>query len=725
MSDNTKNYNIVINTEVNGEGDLSKLNNTVEETGEKFKKLQTQIKETKVALQQAVDSGDAVGFKKLKSELDNLEDSFEKVNNKSKQLDDQLVAMPGALGNVGQGIKSVDGLMKLLSANPLLAVLGAVVGVFLLVKKSLDSTKEGTAALTKVTDAFGSVIKPIFEWISSIAVPVINKFAEGIEWLSSAMGNVKEPINIVTEEMKKQAATIEDARKKYEDIRNTFKEYEKKIADLKSRYEELSEGEKQWIIGLEKQKNSLIPILNETYKTYKKFITDLKLLDDIKYEDDIKNLNAKEKEIYDINLKYQKDLTDLKKSGLGEKVIKDGHTNLQLLEEQHNDKINKINKKYSDIAKTERDKVKAQQLSDLKAAEQVIYNTEISFLDDRNKELKILETKYINDQKILKKAGFNETSAEMIVLTESYNNEIYTINQKHIKISTDLQKKTDEDKIAKAKETADKLKLIRADELMGQYDELNAMIDAMDTRSSSWQLVLDIAIEKEVEIFKNANDVTAENQEFFQNRINAIYKKGSDKRLQIITNEIDETQAKFMGYVNLAADFGGLLENISSLTNKNSEEGFEAGKKLSIAAVVVSKAASIADIISSTMAANAKAVGLFPLTAGQPFVGINTASAVIGVASTLATAAASIAEINNAKFGGGSGSGGSSQLPTYPSAPVISAPQIQLTQQDTVGQSISNTISNANSKPTKVYVTSQDMSSTQQLDRRTKQAATF
>ena len=49
-----------------------------EEAGGKFTRLQTQIRETRTALQQAAETGDRLRFNQLKDQLDDLEDSLEK-----------------------------------------------------------------------------------------------------------------------------------------------------------------------------------------------------------------------------------------------------------------------------------------------------------------------------------------------------------------------------------------------------------------------------------------------------------------------------------------------------------------------------------------------------------------------------------------------------------------------------------------------------------------------
>ena len=92
----------------------------IDKTGGKFTALSRQIRETKIALQEAAEAGDTVKFNKLKSQLDDLDDSLEKTTLQSKQFDDALAGLPGPAGQAGNAIKSVDGAFKLLIASKIL-----------------------------------------------------------------------------------------------------------------------------------------------------------------------------------------------------------------------------------------------------------------------------------------------------------------------------------------------------------------------------------------------------------------------------------------------------------------------------------------------------------------------------------------------------------------------------------------------------------------------------
>jgi hypothetical protein len=175
-----------------------------------------------------------------------------------------------------------------------------------------------------------------------------------------------------------------------------------------------------------------------------------------------------------------------------------------------------------------------------------------------------------------------------------------------------------------------------------------------------------------------------------------------------------------MAYLGLFQQFGGLLTEIAG---KN--------KGLAIAGVVIQQAAAIGQIVANTAIANAKSVAASPLTAGMPWVAINTISAGLSIASTIASAVKSIQQINSTNAesasAGGASAGSTAAAPAPPAPPQVAstaAPQINTAGGQNPNTQLAQTISGA-MQPVKAYVVSGDVSSQQALDRRTSRAATF
>jgi len=179
-----------------------------EDAENSFTRLQTQIRETRTALQAAQAAGDQVKFKELKGELDNLEDSLEVVTLKQRQFDDALATAPGIAGKAGQAIKGFDAGLKLLAANPVVATLGALAAILTAVIAALKQTKEGTAALTAVTDAFGNILQPVIEFISKAAVPVFKAFANIVNFFATELGLIDKKVVAAKENFRKLEGQI-------------------------------------------------------------------------------------------------------------------------------------------------------------------------------------------------------------------------------------------------------------------------------------------------------------------------------------------------------------------------------------------------------------------------------------------------------------------------------------------------------------------------------------
>ena len=227
------------------------------------------------------------------------------------------------------------------------------------------------------------------------------------------------------------------------------------------------------------------------------------------------------------------------------------------------------------------------------------------------------------------------------------------------------------------------------------------------------------------DILKEQEATELQNTDLTEFQKTEIRKKYADARKDITNQEVETEKAAAeakqeinMAYLGLFAQFGNTL---SQLAGKN--------KALAIAGIVISQAAAIGQIISSTAAANAKAVLANPLGFGQPWVTINTISAGLSIAATIASAAKSIQQINSqpgASSGTSGASGGASaaSLPTPPRVTGTTAPQIQTGGGMNPTTQLGQTLTNAQ-KPLRAYVVSQDIQSQTALDRRTSRAATF
>jgi hypothetical protein len=162
------------------------------------------------------------------------------------------------------------------------------------------------------------------------------------------------------------------------------------------------------------------------------------------------------------------------------------------------------------------------------------------------------------------------------------------------------------------------------------------------------------------------------------------------------------------------------LDNLQNILSAGGKKLAGVSKALAIADVIRSSYKSISETISSTGAANAKAVAASPLTGGQPFVTVNTVQAALSIGANVASAARSIKAItsdsSSAPSGGGvpSGGGGGSAPP----------PQFNIVGQSSTNQ-LSQTIAGQQNRPIQTYVVGSQVSTQQSLDRNAVATSTF
>lgn len=261
MADNTKQYTAIIDVKVEGEGDVKKLGDDVQDTEEKFVSLRGQIRETTVALQKLETEGKTATkeFEDLRKKLDDLNDTQERAAFRAGQFDDQLAALPGPLGQVGGAIKTFNESVNKFGTSLTvgLGVIGLVITAFFTMKKALESTAEGQAVLNRITTAFNKVLGPVLAIVESVALPLFETFADilikvadGFAWFAEKLGISQQKIKEASSGTKDFAAEQQKLLDKQKEAAEKAKQAaEKAAADAKARREkaaaEQAEFEKQ------------------------------------------------------------------------------------------------------------------------------------------------------------------------------------------------------------------------------------------------------------------------------------------------------------------------------------------------------------------------------------------------------------------------------------------------------------------------------------------------
>lgn len=118
--------------------------------------------------------------------------AFSGLGGKLKDVGDKFGELPGVVGNASTSLMGLGRSMLALVANPIGAVIAALVGIFVALKESLSKTEDGMDAVARVTGAFSALVKPLVETVSSLAVVLVDGLGSALELVSSLFGGAAE-----------------------------------------------------------------------------------------------------------------------------------------------------------------------------------------------------------------------------------------------------------------------------------------------------------------------------------------------------------------------------------------------------------------------------------------------------------------------------------------------------------------------------------------------------
>ena len=767
-ADNTTEYKVIVDTEVTGGENMELLTRTISTSIGEFENLNEAIGKTQDTLGKLDPKKDAAKFKELSEELSTLKDRLKDTEIQSVRFTEALAAQPGIIGFVGQSLEGLRGTMKVFAANPIIAVLAGIVAAFLALKESLSRTEEGQAKLTKITEGFTKIMNGLFAVLEPIAMlfadlignllsneKVMNGlaktvgvltgvftglygslFAVGEFIVNTLINNFKILIGVakgagdviagvftfdwdrITKGADAAFTAVKDGiNGTIDNVKEMGKGIAKSVSDgFVAGSKSFTEGSKRLTEAEKKAAEEAEKLRKERAEEAKKLeeqrLKDVEAANKILTEAYLSTLEDRNKEIFKRGEKLNADLLALEKAGITDKTAvldaynRDVDTINTKFDEEQKKKAEEKKQKELEIAKLLFDE--AQLVNENRTAQlEQRYNREIALINEKEKMMLSVEGLTEEQRKQIRETATNERLTQQ---SARYDELIAVIDEKE-KIALSNLELTEAQKtkiVLDAQAERSAIEQTRLDDqLLGIDNELSLLTISFDRRR-------ELIAQKEAELLQQEG--------LTQNQRTQIAQQAANEREAIDMAELEAKAELQTAYLDLAGQFGSFLKEIAG---KN--------KKLAIAGVVVEQAAAIGKIVVNTAIANAKALAATPLTFGMPFIAINTISAGLSIASSIAAGVKAIQQINNSDSAT-SVSGG--QPPKTASAAAPSAPSVgggaagipQITGtggQASPGSQIAQTIGAASNKPIKAYVVSGDVTSQQALDRRTTRAATF
>jgi len=232
MADNSTTYTATIDVETKGITDIEVLNKTVDTSIGTFETLNQAIGGTEDALGKLDPKKDAAKIKVLNDEMKQLRLRQEDVAIGSRRFSEALAEQPGIIGLVGGSLDGLRGTMKVFMANPIIAVVTAIAGAFIMMKESLSKTSEGQETLNRIGAAFGKIMGPVFALIEKIALPIFEKFADLLELVGNGFNRFAKFLGISSEKIEEASRNSSEVlNKAYEEEQTRQEELTKKTEE--------------------------------------------------------------------------------------------------------------------------------------------------------------------------------------------------------------------------------------------------------------------------------------------------------------------------------------------------------------------------------------------------------------------------------------------------------------------------------------------------------------
>ena len=742
------------------EGSYNALSKQMSELKKAFKATNDEAERSKLAAQingindQLKEMDASIG--NYQRNVGNYEGAFTKG---LSSIADKFQALGNPMAIAKNGVNALGKAMKALIANPIGAIIMAIVVAVKALKKGFEGSESATNSLKR---AF-SALQPIMNGISKIftgfanlvgkiaekAIPaLVNGVMKAADWMMSLLNKIgivsdekleslrnsiaaqKEAVEVTQDLTDREIALTERKRKFQVDEAKA----EMEVAELKSKAtdkEKYSAAERQKFlnqaIAKEREINKeKLAIAQEEFDILKK---KSELTDNNAATND--ELAAAEAKLYNTKRDYYNKEKELVSQLQG--------ANQELSAEE---------KKRLEDAKENAKKAEEVKKEELKKVEEIQNRAELSLMSNTDRELKILEDKYKEEKALLEKYGQDTTK-----LTEEYEkkkqeimglSKANEINERAIQSLKDgterqldvLKKRYEEEKklleangvdtvnltkeyerqVAEAKAGAgeNKIKDINDDSslerdiadktIQNEFDKKEKLLEIERERLEGTKAIYE-------ELYA-LDDLSEEKKQEYADKIKEIDADLVENGKQMTDLKKEEAMSLLNTYGQVAQGIGDLMSTISDIwqdsikervkngkiTEEQGKKEFEESKKLQVATAIINGLAGVAMAVSTAMSLG-------------PIVG--PIMAAVNSAIVIATTATQIAKIKSTTFDGGGSSSVSGDVAAAVATPTPAAvaytPQYSTNvtgQSDTVN--LANAV-NEGQRDTRVYVVESDI----------------
>ena len=706
-----------------------KLNKAMKATGDKTKDaegsynaLSKQMSELKKAFKATNDEAEReVLAKQIVNINDQLKEMDASIGNYQRNVGNYEAAFTDGLLNIAakvkalsdpmalatKGVNALGKAMKALIANPIGAIIMAIVVAVKALKKGFEQSETATNSLKRAFSALQPImngINKIFtgfaNLVGSIAEKAIPALVNGLMKASDWMMSLLNKLGIVSDEKLESFRKNIEAQKEAVQVTQDLTNREIALTERKRKF---MEDEARLEMEISELRSKATNKDKYTAKERQKFLNDA-----IAKEREInKEKLAIAQEEYDI-MKKRSELTD--NDAATNDALAAASANLYNTKREYYEKERELvsqlqaagqelsaeEKKRLEEAKKNAEKAEEIKKEELKKVEEIKERAELSLLSNKDRELKILEKKYNEEKALLEK--YEKDTTAITAEYEAKKQEIINsngldkakeINERAIQSlmnGTDrqldvLKKRYEEEKKLLEANGIDTVNLTK--EYERQVAEAKAgagegKINEINDNSSLERDIADKTIQNEFDKNKkllqidrerlegtkaiyeelyNLDGLSEEQKQEYANKLKEIDADLAENSKQMTDLKKEEAMSLLNTYGQVAQGVGDLMGTISDIwqdsikervkngkiTEEQGKKEFEQSKKLQIATAIINGLAGVAMAVSTAMS-------LGPI-AGPIMAAVNSAM-------VIATTAAQISKIKSTTFDSGGGSMG-------------------------------------------------------------------
>lgn len=666
----------------------------------------------------------------------------------------QVQALSNPLAIAKNGVLALGKAFKSLIANPVGAIIMAIVAALKALKKGFDDSETASNSLKKAFSAFQPVINAInnaftgfAKIVGNIAEKAIPALVNGLMKAGDWMMTLLNKLGIVSDEKLESFRKSIEAQK--EAVKTTQELTDREIA-LTERKRKFQVDEAKAEMEVEELKSKAADKDKYTAKEREKFLNDA-----IAKERAINNEKlALAQEEYDI-MKKRSELTD--NDAATNDALAAAEANLYNTKREYYAKEKELiaqkvaaGKELSDAEKKRLEEAEELKKEELNKVEEIQERSELSLLSNKDRELKILEKKYNEEKALLEKYGQDTTkltaeyeAKKQEIINSNGLDKAKEINERAVQ---SLMNGTDRQLDVLKKRYEEEKKLLEANgidtvNLTKEYErqvaeakagEGESKINDINDNSSLERDIADKTIQNEFdkkekllqiererlegtksiyEELYNLDGLSEEQKQEYANKLKEIDADLAENSKQMTDLKKEEAMSLLNTYGQVAQGIGDLMGTISDIwqdsikqrvkngkiTEEQGKKEFEQSKKLQIATAIINGLAGAANAVASAMT--------IPPPAG-PIIGAANSALVI------ATTAAQIAKIKSTTFDGG-GSSIDSDISSAAATPTTAAVEYTPKYSTNVtGNSETVNLANAVSekqKDQRVYVVESDI----------------